>query len=496
MAGPEVEIKLTLPVEHVVRLTQSPALFPAQASRRKKRLLSTYYDTPDNLLSQHGLHLRVRESGGSWIQTVKSTRAGLARGEWERAIGSPSPVTQMGDGSPADRLLERKKVLGSLAPAFRVDVQRTIWDLKLARADVEVALDEGTIFAGEDREALCEIELELKDGDGRTLFDLARALRTSAPVRLTLLSKGRRGYRLRAGKSALPEKAALPPLQMQGPAAEGARSVLMACVASLLLNLSLLAATPGMELVHQTRVALRRVRAALTLFGAVLGDERSHALRRDLGSLSDRLGAARDLDVFLASGLDGVDEAVRETVRAHASERREQAYAALATDLSSDAHFEVTLSLLELAETGDGEAAVSLEAFLARTMDRRFRKLVKASRGLQKLSEHERHLVRIRAKKLRYMIEFVEGEAPGKGFRCLRDTLEELQETLGKLNDAVVARVFAMDALSEAGVGDPESRLSAPPHARKRDHKTLDQARDARRRLARLKPFWSGWKGG
>jgi inorganic triphosphatase YgiF len=495
MSRPEIELKLTLAASDVSKVEASPALEPGRRSRRSRTLVSTYFDTPDDRLSRQGLHLRVRETGGSWVQTVKSTRAGLARGEWERAIPSPSPVAEMGDGSPADSLLAKRKLRDALAPAFRVDVQRTTWDLKLPRADVEVALDRGTITAGDKRHEVCEVELELKSGDGDTLFDLARALRGSAPVRLSLLSKGRQGYRLRAGQEDEPEKPALPPMRLGDPPSSGARALLTACMASLLLNLSLVAQSPRVELVHQARVALRRVRAALDLFGPVLGKAEAEGLLARLGELSDHLGAARDLDVFLETGCERIAESVRTTVRAHVEARRERAYAGLAAELASDAHFLLMLSLLKIAETGgDPDGDESLRGYLARALDRRFRKLAKASRGLDSLGEHDRHRVRIRAKKLRYMIEFFEDVAPAGPFRRMRDTLEALQEALGELNDAVVARSFAEDALAAAGVPDPASQVAALPHARRRDREHMDEARRARRRLARLKPFWAGWR--
>ena len=46
---------------------------------------------------------------------------------------------------------------------------------------------------------ICEIELELKRGEARALFELAQSLRALAPLRLQPLDKAARGYGLVTG---------------------------------------------------------------------------------------------------------------------------------------------------------------------------------------------------------------------------------------------------------------------------------------------------------
>jgi CHAD domain-containing protein len=63
----------------------------------------------------------------------------------------------------------------------------------------------------------------------------------------------------------------------------------------------------------------------------------------------------------------------------------------------------------------------------------------------------ERHRVRIDAKKLRYAAEFFAALYPPKRVRRYVDTLEDLQDILGALNDAAVA-----DRLLEEAAAGPE----------------------------------------
>src|SRR5262249_10337640 len=55
--------------------------------------------------------------------------------------------------------------------------------------------------------------------------------------------------------------------------------------------------------VHQMRVGLRRLRAAMSLFADVLQDPQSAALKEELKWLTGELGPARELDVLVTRGV-------------------------------------------------------------------------------------------------------------------------------------------------------------------------------------------------
>ena len=84
----EVELKLALPPQ------QAASFIKLMARRRtspvQQALLTRYFDTPDFTLSAQGIAVRVRRSGGRWLQTLKTEgerRGGLSlRVEYEVAI--------------------------------------------------------------------------------------------------------------------------------------------------------------------------------------------------------------------------------------------------------------------------------------------------------------------------------------------------------------------------------------------------------------------------
>ena len=51
---------------------------------------------------------------------------------------------------------------------------------------------------------------------------------------------------------------------------------------------------------HQMRVALRRLRAAISLFSVVVGDDRASGIKAELRWIAQELGPARDLDTLLS----------------------------------------------------------------------------------------------------------------------------------------------------------------------------------------------------
>lgn len=68
------------------------------------------------------------------------------------------------------------------------------------------------------------------------------------------------------------------------------------------------------EALHDMRVASRRLRAAMSVFGAAFAEKRFRALEKQVAGVTDALGAVRDADVlleFLAKKRDAASEAER-----------------------------------------------------------------------------------------------------------------------------------------------------------------------------------------
>jgi CHAD domain-containing protein len=238
------------------------------------------------------------------------------------------------------------------------------------------------------------------------------------------------------------------------------------------------------EAVHQCRVALRRLRSALSIFQDCL-DPASDHFRHELEWISGLLGAVRNVDVMIPR-IDG-QQALHTLRRA-----RKQRQAELVAALDSMRMRNLLLDLVEYSVEGDwrrGEIAMEpARDFARQSLDRLRRRVKRKGRHFRKMTEQDRHRLRIAGKKLRYASEFFTALFPGRKAGRRREdllsALEDLQTELGELNDMVVGRAL----LAELGVTDAGTLL--PSASSRHVRKLLDRAGDCHERLVDAKRFW------
>ena len=202
----EVELKLTLSPHHIESLKLQP-LFQSDrvTALGSQTLKNTYYDTPDHLLTQHKVALRIRQKGEQLIQTLKTqgtSEAGLhSRNEWEWNIHSQTldySLLQQAQWPPA---LSTPEVQANICESFSTDFTRTLWildtlDTQGQPLKAEIALDQGHVSYQQQQSPICELELELLEGDAHALISIAIELARSVPLYICDVSKAHRGYRL------------------------------------------------------------------------------------------------------------------------------------------------------------------------------------------------------------------------------------------------------------------------------------------------------------
>ncbi len=161
---------------------------------------TTYYDTPEGLLSERRWTLRRRMENGISVCTLKTPAAGGARGEWETECGdilSAVPVLCK-LGAPA---LLPALVSEGVAPVCAARFTRLASTLTLKDCTVELALDQGILLGGDRQIPLCEVEVELKSGEEAAAVAFAEALAETFGLVPETASKYRRALALaRSGK--------------------------------------------------------------------------------------------------------------------------------------------------------------------------------------------------------------------------------------------------------------------------------------------------------
>lgn len=452
---------------------------------------SLYYDTPDGAVRRAGFSLRVRRSGQRYIQTIKR-RSGRAAGlfvrqEWETEV--PSFALDRGalDATPLKRWLAGT-ASDTLVPLVRTRLKRTAWQVRHERSWVEIVLDEGVITKGKARTPVRELELELIDGEPAALFALAGAIAAAVPLRLGVLSKAERGYALADGKLGRPAKAE--PIRLKPPAteAEAFHAIAQACLRHFRLNEMVLLGARDPDALHQARVAIRRLRSALSLFRPALRGTDYQHLREELRWFAREFGDARNLDVLIARAkADEVLCAALQPLRA-------QAYDRAAATLRSERAQALMLRLSHWVELGDWRgrkhASRDLGGLATEQLERQWKRIARRGDGLAELDAKARHGLRIAVKKLRYAAEFMAPLYTAKPLSARRDSflgaLKALQERLGDLNDAWTAESLA--ARLPAELRPTLARIHAPPDQRR----ALRAAEKAFRRAAAASGYWRG----
>ncbi|WP_250514552.1 CHAD domain-containing protein [Caballeronia sp. INDeC2] len=202
----------------------------------------------------------------------------------------------------------------------------------------------------------------------------------------------------------------------------------------------------GDEHVHQLRVAQRRLKTLLKLFRDYVDDAWNTRIAPDLKWFGDLLGAARDWDVFtdktLPAYAEADDSAERwQTLIAAADVKRRVARDKVRDALASKRYARLTLAFVEwLARVASQEDASPMRfvAYAEKRIRKDYRRIARVA-DLTSLEAHERHRVRIHAKRLRYALEFFRSVTSRRTRKDTAKLLGELQTVLGEANDAAVA---------------------------------------------------------
>lgn len=521
----ELELKLDVSADAIETLKSNPSFrHQMKGAGVKRELVSVYLDTKDFALRRQGFSFRLRRDGDRLIQTIKGMRCGvLERAEWEtsslagdrRQVDAEWPYLA-GDRDhhvAMENLLKQlsdQKLPTALRAIFRTKVERTSYRV----GGIEVSLDKGRIIAGHQSAPVCEIELELKDGDRAALFTLAREISQIVPAEISVKSKAERGYdlitRSKSG-AVMAAKIVLPPSVT---AAATFHIVCNACLCQLIANKAGVRASVA-EAFHQMRVALTRFDAAMKLFSGIASGLQAQHLAKELKWIGDELSLARDLDVFLTDVLvplkkrHPIDINVAAFHRACLQKRKKE-YERANAALGSERFRVLLLTAVEWVEAGQWQQEKGKKSELKRRQlakevvaDRLWALMKKMEEGrqIEELDPRSLHKFRLRAKQMRYTIEFAKGLFDDQQSRNHIETaltnLKVLQSALGELSDITARKAIfdriAVDRTNRKKRQQPaQSRVARLMfgNQKRRTRQLLMKSGEAYEEIRHTKPFW------
>ena len=287
----ETEIKLCLSQDALSRVREHPLLAKRNKSGWVKvELANQYFDTPKGDLAAAHVALRIRRDGDDLIQTLKSRGASVAglseRNEWDWPLEKAKlDLKKLDDSCWPQALaeLDKKQLKAVFSTDFVREKADIAWGRGKSRVVIEAALDLGTVKAGKLKAPLCELELELKEGEVGALLELAQALAADIPVLPCDISKAERGYRLSDTRAradlALPEVDALAPLDANIPALVGYLLASSQRLAEQYVH------TGHWRVLGEWFASLTDLRALLSSLGQAAPRASTHALREYLDGL-------------------------------------------------------------------------------------------------------------------------------------------------------------------------------------------------------------------
>lgn len=402
--------------------------------------VSTYHDTPDFRLAQHGITLRNRVEDGTRLWQLKLP-AGASRIELELAGPPARPPAEM-----TDLLVVHLRGGQPLAKVARLRTRRQ----SVRKDGAEIVEDSVAVFEAQKvTRRFREIEVELLDGDERTLQSLERALRRAGAERGAFTPKLYRALDLSFDRE--PEQTS--PDETPG---DVLGSALFAQHRSLVEH------DPGTRLgadpedLHQMRVATRRARAFLRAARALVDGRWAEGLRFELGWLASGLGPARDADVLLerirqeTEALGNLTGTARDLVQSLERERDHVRSAAIAA-LNEPRYFEL---LDQLEQAAHPPLVAEATPLLADLWWKEFGRTRRAFAQLDRKSpDAELHEARIRVKRARYAAELAGHELGKPGDRFV-SAAKKLQDVLGEHQDSTVASEWVLAWSKQGATSD------------------------------------------
>lgn len=482
----EFELKFQVPQERVAEVEDALKRGKVATTRLRAR----YYDTPDEVLAAAGLVLRIRQEGDTWVQTAK----GPGRGGFERLehnvpldrSGSKLPPDIAGHrGHPVYELLVHalQASAGDLRPAFETDVTRVARTMRAGAASVEIALDRGQVRAGDRVQAVQELELELKEGTPAALIELARSWCRKRGLWLDPQSKSALGQRLAAGDAPAAAVMAQP---VQAKARHLLPAILDSALAQILGNARELAAgSSDAGHVHQTRVGIRRLRTALReLPWSTAAQPLDAVVEPALRDLFQRLGEHRDRTTLLPALLHDLEAA------GHPVASWDPPLPDLAAAVR-DANVQDALVCLagwaHALHEGEGPPGKALRTVTAKRLQALHAKLVHAGKRFERLPQEERHQARKRLKRLRYLSELARPLYRGAEVDAYVRALKDLQDALGRYQDAAAGRALFEQHALEA----PQAWFGAGWLAAREQQLAHECAVACRKAARKASPFWT-----
>ena len=160
---------------------------------------TTYYDTPDGVLSAKKITLRRRFENGVSICTLKIPTETAARGEFQvEKANITKAIPELCKLSGFNTLIDL--TANGIIPVCGAKFARTAREISFGNSTLEVAIDRGVLIGGSKQLPLYELEVELLSGEPGDADLYGKLLAAKFSLSEEKLSKFRRALALAKGE--------------------------------------------------------------------------------------------------------------------------------------------------------------------------------------------------------------------------------------------------------------------------------------------------------
>jgi CHAD domain-containing protein len=264
-------------------------------------------------------------------------------------------------------------------------------------------------------------------------------------------------------------------LHPEAPSAQALREILRYLIDIMKRNENGIRADLDTEFLHDYRVAIRRIRSALSQIKGVFPQEAADEFRNDFRELGQTTNMLRDLDVYLLKKAPyrsllpghlapGLDSMFRDLTR-----RRKREQAAVVRALDSAGYRKVVRRWERFLEREQGprtdgvpHAETPILELAQAYISKRYRRVLRAGGRITDASpDEDLHRLRISCKKLRYLLEFFASLFPPREIERLIGQLKKLQDNLGDFNDLYMQQLYLREFLEGLDPRNKGARATA-----------------------------------
>jgi triphosphatase len=425
----------------------------------------TYLDTKDRRLDRAGYSVRLRHTRGLPPEATLKSLDGVGpdglrvRLELTERLEHAEPMAVARALGPVGERVRALAGRHTLGPLFELQTRRRSFPLEAEGAPSgELLLDETAIRepGGRVLSRLRRVEVEVPETALDAVGPLVESLQGACGLRPAVLSKYEAGLAAAGNRRTELESLGRTTVEPDDTIGQVGLAVLRRQLGALVAH------EPGTRLgddpeeLHDMRVASRRLRAAISLFGEALPAEAAR-LGPEVAWVGRTIGAVRDLDVQLAqlerwaTALPPRDVESLERIRAVLADGRREARTEMLEALDSRRYERLVRRFASLLRTRSGTRTPPARALAPDLVVRRHKALRKAMAQLDRDADPAAyHRLRIAGKRFRYALEFVAEVYPGETRRLVRRTAT-LQDVLGAYQDAHVASTRLRALAAEPG---------------------------------------------